>query len=285
MTEFNLEKQGDKKYTWVDVSEIIRKLIAPDGCPWDREQTHQTIRRNMIEEAYEAVDAIDSGDSHRLKDELGDVLLQVFLHSAIAEKSEEFVLDDVTDNLCRKLISRHTHVFGNDEAKTGEDGYQVWEKNKMKEKKIQKYSDSLSDLPTGLPALMRADKMQKRASKAGFDWSSAEGALEKIQEEITEIEDALLLHQHPKYQKVDEIQEPELHEELEKEMGDLLFSVVNYSRLMGVDSEVALSRCNEKFLRRFQRVEELAEEEGRVLAEMTLVEMDALWDIAKQEGL
>ena len=271
------------KYEMADLTTVLNRLVAPDGCPWDREQTHASIRRNMIEEAYEAVDAIDSREVARIVDELGDVLLQVLLHAAIAEKNGSFELTDVTDNLCRKLISRHTHIFGDDEADSGAASLAVWEKNKMKEKGLRSYAETLTDLPKGLPALMRAEKLQKRAGKAGFDWADAEGAYEKVHEELGEIRDALMEAGHPPFAKVDETTEPSLYDELEKEMGDFLFAAVNYSRLLGVEPEVALSRSNEKFIRRFTQVELLAEREGRKLTEMSLAEMDVLWEAVKRE--
>lgn len=282
MTEFDLNRQGAAKYTMEDLTAVVRRLFAPDGCPWDRVQTHDTIRRNMVEEAYEAVDAMDSGRFDRIADELGDVLLQVLMHSAIAERDGEFTFEDVTDNLSRKLISRHSHVFGTDKADSPDAVLTVWDKNKMREKGHASFSETLADVPTGLPALMRADKLQKRAGKAGFDWPDAAGARAKIGEELAEVEDVLLKNGKSLYGKLSAEKDAEIHREAEAEVGDLLFACVNYARLLGIDPEIALNRTNAKFIRRFTGVEALAGEEGRKLDEMPLEEMDLLWERVKK---
>lgn len=281
MTEFNLDRQGSSPYTFEDFQSILRRLLAPDGCPWDRAQTHETLRRNMIEEAYEAVDAIDSGAPARIKDELGDVLLQVGLHCAIADRDGEFTFDDVTDNISRKLISRHTHVFGKDEADSADAVISVWDRNKMNEKGHTSFTQTLLDVPEGLPSLMRADKLQKRAAKAGFDWADAQGALLKVTEELVEIEDALSENSKPLFGRLDAEKEPEVYEQVEGEIGDFLFAAVNYARLLGIDPEVALNRSNRKFIRRFSQVETLAAGTDKALTEMSLEEMDLLWDAVK----
>jgi len=282
MTEFDLNRQGAAKYTIEDLMAVVRRLFAPDGCPWDRAQTHESLRRNLPEEAYEAVDAIDSGRSERIADELGDVLLQVLMHSAIAERDGEFAFEDVTDNLSRKLISRHSHVFGTDTANSPDDVLTVWDKNKMREKGHASFSETLADVPAGLPALMRADKLQKRAAKAGFDWPDAAGAREKINEELAEVEEVLLKNGRPLYEKLSAEKDAAVHREAEAEAGDLLFACVNYARLLGIDPEIALNRTNAKFIRRFTGVEVLAQEDGRKLDEMSLEEMDLLWDQVKK---
>ena len=282
MTEFDLNRQGAAKYTIEDLIAVVRRLFAPDGCPWDRAQTHDSLRRNLPEEAYEAVDAIDSGRSERIADELGDVLLQVLMHSAIAERDGEFLFDDVTDNLSRKLISRHSHVFGTDTADSPDAVLTVWDKNKMREKGHASFSETLTDVPAGLPALMRADKLQKRAAKAGFDWPDAAGAREKINEELAEVEDVLLKNGKPLYEKLSAEKDAAVHREAEAEVGDLLFACVNYARLLGIDPEIALNRTNAKFIRRFTGVEGLAQKDGRKLDEMSLEEMDLLWDQVKK---
>ena len=282
MTEFDLNRQGAAKYTIEDLIAVVRRLFAPDGCPWDRAQTHDSLRRNLPEEAYEAVDAIDSGRSERIADELGDVLLQVLMHSAIAERDGEFLFDDVTDNLSRKLISRHSHVFGTDTADSPDAVLTVWDKNKMREKGHVSFSETLADVPAGLPALMRADKIQKRAAKAGFDWPDAAGAREKINEELAEVEDVLIKNGKPLYEKLSAEKDAAVHREAEAEVGDLLFACVNYARLLGIDPEIALNRTNAKFIRRFTGVEGLAQKDGRKLDEMSLEEMDLLWDQVKK---
>lgn len=282
MTEFDLNRQGDAKYSIEDLISVVRRLFAPDGCPWDRVQTHESLRKNMVEEAYEAVDAIDSGRPGRVADELGDVLLQVLMHSAIAERDGEFAFTDVTDNLSRKLISRHSHVFGTDTADSPDSVLTLWDKNKMREKGHGTFSETLADVPEGLPALMRADKLQKRAAKAGFDWPDAAGAREKINEELAEVEDVLVKNGKPLYEKLSAEKDAAVHREAEAEVGDLLFACVNYARLLGIDPEVALNRTNAKFIRRFTGVEALAGEEGKRLEEMPLAEMDLLWDRVKK---
>lgn len=272
-----------RRFLAEDLLKIMKHLLGPDGCPWDRVQTHESIRKNLIEEAYETVDAIDSGDSDRIKDELGDVLLQVVFHSAMAEQAGEFSFDDVTDNLSRKLISRHTHVFGNDAADTPDAVLSIWDKNKMVEKGHTSFSQTLVDIPGGLPALMRSEKLQKRAGKSGFDWPDAKGALEKVDEELKEVEDALTQAGHPIFSKIVAEEEPELFSEVESEIGDFLFAAVNYARLLGVDPEVALNRANNKFVQRFSEMEHLAKEKGNSLTEMTLDQMDECWERAKEK--
>lgn len=283
MTEFDMGRQGETSYTIDDLLSILKRLLAPDGCPWDRAQTHESLRRNMIEEAYEAVDSIDSGLSARIKDELGDVLLQVALHAAMAERDGEFTFTDVADTISRKLISRHTHVFGKDEADSADAVISVWDRNKMIEKGHTSFSQTLMDVPSGLPALMRADKLQKRAAKAGFDWPDAQGALAKVTEELIEIEEALSENGKALYGKLSPEKEPSVYKKVEGETGDFLFAAVNYARLLGIDPEVALNRSNQKFIRRFSEVETLASRKGKALTAMSLEEMDQLWDAVKAE--
>lgn len=283
MTEFDMGRQGETSYTIDDLLSILKRLLAPDGCPWDRAQTHESLRRNMIEEAYEAVDAIDSGLSVHIKDELGDVLLQVALHAAMAERDGEFTFTDVADTISRKLISRHTHVFGKDEADSADAVISVWDRNKMIEKGHTSFSQTLMDVPSGLPALMRADKLQKRAAKAGFDWPDAQGALAKVTEELIEIEEALSENGKALYGKLSPEKESSVYEKVEGETGDFLFAAVNYARLLGIDPEVALNRSNQKFIRRFSEVETLASRKGKALTAMSLEEMDQLWDAVKAE--
>ena len=283
MTEFSLHLQGDEPYTMDDLQAVLRRLLAPDGCPWDRVQTHMSLRKNMIEEAYEVVDAIDSGRPERLADELGDVLLQVVFHAALAERDKEFSLSNITDHLVRKLIFRHSHVFGTDTADTPDDVLSVWDTNKQKEKGHRSVSETLLDIPEGLPALMRADKLQKKASKVGFDWPHAEGALNKVEEELEEIKIAISDADLPPFEKISSEKSPAAYAEIEEEVGDFLFAAVNYARLLGIDPEVALTRSNRKFTRRFSSVESLAKEDGKSLSDMQLEEMDALWDIVKHK--
>ena len=247
--------------------QVIARLRAPDGCPWDREQTHQTLRSSLLEETYEALSALDSNDSESLKEELGDLLLQILMHAQIATETGEFTMVDVIQGISRKLVYRHPHVFGDEKAESTEIVLQNWEKLKEKERKNnhKKGKNGMLDgVPKDYPALSQAQEYQKRVRRVGFDWSDIEGVLDKLEEEIREVQDA------------------ETQEEKSAEMGDLLFSVVNLARWYGVDAESALRGTNLKFKRRFQYVEQRAKEKGLSLSEMTLEEMDVFWDEAKE---
>lgn len=242
---------------------VIQRLHAPDGCPWDREQTHESLRPHLLEEAYEALEAIDSGDPSKLVEELGDVLLQVLMHAAVAERLEEFTFADVTEHISRKLIRRHPHVFGEANAKTAHEVYQNWEALKQAEKPR---SSILEGVPSTLPALAASQSIQGRARRIGFDWPDIEGPLEKLAEEIREFARA---------EKGDG--------DREDEFGDILFVIANIAQRLGVDAEQALRRANEKFRRRFGRLEALANERGINLKELDLAGLDALWNEAKAE--
>jgi len=252
---------------------IMRALRAPvGGCPWDIEQTFSTIAPYTIEEAYEVTDAIERGDMAHLKEELGDLLLQVVYHAQMAEEVKAFGFDDVAAAICRKMIRRHPHVFGDDEtrAKGVEKGF--WEEIKAAEKADKPSSSDtphsvLDDVPSALPALSRAHKLQKRAARVGFDWPDAEPVFAKINEETDEIR-----------QVVDADGPPA---KLQEEVGDLLFAVVNLARHLSVDPESALRQANSKFTRRFQSIEAALAETGRQPEQASLEEMDALWDQAK----
>lgn len=261
---------------------VMRYLMGPQGCPWDRVQTHESIRKNLIEEAYEAVDAIDSKDPQKIKDELGDVLLQVVFHSVIAEKEGVFNLDDIANQMSQKLVRRHSHIFGKDQASSPDEVLSVWEKNKMNEKGQQTFSETLADLPQSLPALMRSEKLQKRAAKAGFDWPDAQGGHDKIFEEMEEIRQAFKDAQAPTFTKIDTLSEPQLFSKIEDEVGDLLFAAVNFSRLMGIDPEVALNHSNNKFINRFAVMEKMVLNDKKSIEDMSLEEMDIYWEKAKR---
>lgn len=258
------------RYTYDEVLAIMAYLRSDKGCPWDREQTHETLRKNLIEEAYEVVDAIDSGRPERLQDELGDLFLQVLFHAEIARSEGQFYMDDVMSGLGHKLVSRHTHIFGEDQgtAKDGKDALATWEKNKIKEKGLKSASDALLDVPRYLPALSRANKIQKKAANVGFDWPDVSGALDKLAEESLEFKETLA-------------EAPGPHRE--EEAGDLLFAVVNALRLAGIDPEIALSKANDKFIRRFVKMEERMTADGRHFEGMSLDEMDQYWDRVKAE--
>ena len=239
---------------------IIRRLHSPDGCPWDREQTHQSLRPHLLEESYELLEAIDSGESTALAEELGDVLLQVLMHAAVAERLGEFELQDVFQAISSKLVSRHPHVFAGASAASADEVRTSWDALKRKE---QPDRSILDGVPTALPALAEAQTLQGRASRAGFDWPDVSGPLEKLAEEIGELARA------------------ENPEEREDEFGDVLFVIANLSQRMGIEAEQALRRANGKFRRRFGAVERSAREVGDELRDLNLDELNALWDQAK----
>ncbi len=256
-----------------DLVAIMQHLRGEGGCAWDRAQTHESIRKHVLEEAYEVIDAIESGRPDRLCDELGDLLMQVVFHERIAREAGEFDMEDVTTGICRKLISRHTHVFGEDVAGTPDAVIDNWEKNKKIEKGLQNHADVLDDVPRTLPALMRSYKVQQKARQAGFDWSDIAPVEEKVREELEEIREA---RQAGGADQADRIAD---------EVGDLLFAVVNYARFLDVQPEMALQRTTERFIRRFRHVEASADAAGRRLEDMSLEEMDRFWEQAKETGL
>ncbi len=254
-------------YDFFDLWEIVRLLRAPGGCPWDMEQTHESIRRNFLEEAYEVCEAIDEKSPTHLKEELGDVLLQVLFHTSIEEDAKNFTLDEVCDGVSKKLIYRHPHVFGDTQiANTGE-VLTNWEALKKIEKGQATHSDSLEAVARSLPALWRAEKIQQKAKKAGFDWPEISGAMDKLSEETQELRAAITEGTNP-----------------EEELGDLLFAAVNVSRFLSCDPEEALSAACDKFIKRFRMVEECAAQSGRAMEAMSLSELDDLWNKVKSLG-
>ena len=242
--------------------ETVRILRSPNGCEWDRAQTHKTLKPNMLEEAYEAVDAIDSGDTANLQEELGDVLLQVLLHSQIADDEGEFTLDDVAKELNEKLIHRHPHVFGNIKVSSTQDIIDNWDKLKKEEKKDRK--SPMDGISKSQAALMSAQNISKRAVKQGFEWPDENSLYECIQSEIKEFKEA-------------ELEQNKDH--MEEEMGDILFAIVNLARWNKIDAEQALLKANKKFATRFRKMEELAE---KPLQEYSFREYDLLWNRAKE---
>lgn len=257
-----------EKYTIDDLIAILKRLREPDGCPWDRAQTHQSIKKSMIEETYEAIDALDFGDDKAFANELGDVLLQVVFHAEIASERGAFDFSDVVTEICTKLITRHTHVFGEDSAGNEAEALANWEKNKKKEKQIDTYTGALKDVPKYLPALMRAEKIQKKARGFGFDWDNIDDVYKKVYEEIDEIKEA---------------QSEGNEEHIREEYGDLLFSVVNLGRFLGADSETSLSSASNKFISRFEKLEKKAVEMGKDISKMSLSELDELWNCVKSQ--
>lgn len=249
-----------------DLEEIVRILRAPGGCPWDAEQTHESIRRNFLEEAYEAVEAIDEKSAVHLREELGDVLLQVVFHAQMEAETGSFDLDGVADGVCKKLIFRHPHVFGDVAVSGSSEVLSNWEDLKREEKGQATHTDALEAVARSLPALWRAEKVQKKAKKAGFDWSDVSGAVDKLGEELEEFKAALAEHSN-----------------VEEELGDLLFSAVNAARFVHIDPEEALTRATDKFISRFSRVEALARSRHEALEGMSLAQLDKLWEEAKQD--
>ena len=241
-----------------ELIETVRILRSPEGCEWDRQQTHQSIRQNMLEEAYEAAEAIDENNVDHIKEELGDVLLQVVLHSQIADDNKEFNIQDVAKLLNDKLIHRHPHVFGENKTTDTKEILATWEKLKLEEKQERKRT--LDGIPK-LPALLKAMKISKKAVRAGFEWKNKEQVLECFKGEIEEFENA------------------KTFEEKEDELGDILFSLVNVARWEKIDPEVALSKANQKFIKRFNKLEELCD---KPLEELSFNEYDSLWKKAKK---
>ncbi len=260
--------QFKEKYTVSDLIDIVEILRSPEGCPWDREQDHKSIRRDFLEETYEVIEAINKNDKDLLLEELGDVLLQVVFHTQIEREKGTFELSDVADGICKKMIERHPHVFGDVSAETSEQVLENWDIIKKKTKQQKSQTESMLSIPREFPALMRADKVQKKASKVGFDWDSADGAFQKVSEELKELQEAYA-----------EGNQEHIHEEL----GDLLFSVVNVSRFVKVDSEEALTNSTDKFIDRFSKVEKMANEQDMDMKNTDLDTLDKLWDLAKKD--
>ncbi len=242
---------------------IMARLRAPDGCPWDQEQNHASLRATVIEEAYEVAAAINTGDDANLKEELGDLLLQVVFHAQMAREEGRFDFDGVARVIAEKLVRRHPHVFGSENAADSAAVLTRWEEIKRQEKG-EVHTSALDGISEGLPGLLRAEKIQKKAAKVGFDWDAVPPVIAKVREEIAEVEAAL--------------GDPA---KVEDEIGDLLFAAVNLARKLKVDGEVALQKATDKFAARFRKVEAIAESEGKKLQELSLAEMDAIWDRVK----
>lgn len=261
-----------EKYRLDDLVEIMRILRAPDGCPWDREQTHRSIRKNLIEEAYEVCEGIDNDDDAILCEELGDLLLQVVFHARIAEEDDRFNIDDVADGICKKLIRRHPHIFADAKAETSAQVLDTWDQVKKAEKALKGESASASGIMKhifrGMPALMRAQKVQSRAAKVGFDWDTAQQAAAKLYEESDELFAAV--------SKADK-------QAVLEEAGDLLFAAVNVIRKCGVDAEEALGMATDKFIGRFTEVEARVAAEGKSMTDCSLEELDKHWDAVKAQ--
>lgn len=255
------------KYNIDDLVAIIKVLRAPGGCPWDREQTHESIKKNFIEETYEVVEAINKQSTDMLREELGDVLLQIVLHSEMESENDNFSFDDVVNDIVQKLVVRHPHVFGEVVANNTAEALNSWDTVKLKTKGQKNQTESMLSVPRELPALMRAQKIQHKAAKIGFDWDNVGGAVDKLYEEIDELKTAM--EQGKRF-------------DIEDEFGDVLFSCVNIARFIDVDSEEALTASTDKFMSRFSLVEQMASEQGIDMKSSSIEELDRLWDKAKK---
>ncbi|MFC1752059.1 nucleoside triphosphate pyrophosphohydrolase [Thermoproteota archaeon] len=258
--------------------ELIKRLRAPGGCPWDRKQTYQTLTPYIIEEAYELVDAIESKDYQAMCEELGDIFLHVVMISNMAEEEELFNISDVISQVSEKMITRHPHVFADTKVDSIKDVLQNWERIKVTEKQKKEKATQLSllsDIPVHFPSLLQAHKIQKKVSRVGFDWPDVNGAVEKVHEEVKELEEVY------QAQSAENKTHSSDKEKLEEELGDILFSLVNVARKMNIDPELALRKSNRKFIQRFQKLESHAKEQDKEIEQMSIDELDELWNIAK----
>ncbi|MFO0751737.1 MAG: nucleoside triphosphate pyrophosphohydrolase [Thermodesulfovibrionales bacterium] len=253
--------------TFRKLLDIMASLRAENGCPWDREQTHESLKPFLVEEAYEVLEAIDEGDPLKIKEDLGDLLFQIVFHAQLGKERGEFDMDSIIDGISRKMVSRHPHVFGDAQCATSEEVRAQWDERKKEEGKLQE--SLLEGVPTGLPSLLRAQRLQARAARVGFDWARVEEVLGKLEEELGEFRDALGSGDKAR---------------IEEELGDVLFVLVNVSRFVEVSPEDALRKTIHKFISRFRYIERKAAEAGKSLHAMTLEEMDVLWEEAKRRG-
>ena len=259
------EYEERTRHGFDDVMRIVRRLRAPNGCPWDREQTHVSLKNALLEESYELLDAIDEDDDQHICEEMGDVLLQFALHAAIAEEQSAFSARDACTDLVEKLIYRHPHVFGSIRVSGSDEVLKNWDALKMAQRKQTTQSEVLKSVPKSFPALLRSRKVQKKAADVGFDWNSARDAFYKIAEETEELRQAM-----------------EQESNIEEEMGDLLFAVVNVARLLKLEPEFLLMQATDKFIYRFEQMEQLALMQGHALKDLPFSEQDKLWDEAKK---
>ncbi len=256
-----------ESYNCDDLREIMEILRGEGGCPWDREQNHKSIRNNFIEEVYEFIEGVDTDDNAIMKEELGDVLLQVVFHARISEEAGDFNLDDVADGICKKLILRHPHIFSDTVVADSAEVLKNWDEIKKAEKSQTSVTDTLRGISSALPALVRAAKIKSKAAKAGFEYDEIGGAVDKVYEELSEVKAEI---------------ESGDSEALTEEIGDLLFAVASLAKMCGVNPEEALYRTNDKFIDRFSRMEQAAKESGRELSELNISEKIALWNGAKK---
>lgn len=247
------------------LEKVMKRLREPGGCPWDREQNHKSLRSDFLEEVYEFLEAVDDNNIEGMREELGDVLLQVAFHARMEEELEHFTMQDVVDDIVKKLIHRHPHVYGTVEVDSAEQVLKNWDKLKAQEKTERK--KVLDGITKGQPALMRAYKIQKKTAKVGFDWKNNEDVWDKVQEEITELQEAV---------------KSKNQENIEWELGDVLFAITNYARHLGLEPEVALNKSNNRFTKRFEFVEKQVTSTGRPWGDFSLSDLDNLWNDAKK---
>ncbi len=264
----SVEFEFKNRYGFSDLVEIMKLLRGEGGCPWDAEQTHESIKKDFIEETYEVIEAINKKDSVLLCEELGDVMLQVVFHTEMEREKNVFTIDDVTDGICKKLIERHPHVFGDVVVNGSEDVLSNWDTIKRKSKGQKTQSQAMTFVPRELPALMRSTKVQKKAAKAGFDWKNADDVWDKLDEEIDELKGAVSSGDK---------------KNVEEELGDVLFTVVNLSRFLDCDAEEALTVATDKFIDRYTKVEKLAEERKIDMKSSSLEQLDKLWEEVKKD--
>lgn len=256
-----------EKYNIDNLIEIMRILRSEKGCPWDKKQDHNSLKKYLIEETYEAIEAIDLNDKDKMKEELGDVLLQVIFHSQIGSENNTFNFEDVVNSISKKLVDRHPHVFGEAEINDADKVVETWEKIKKKEKGFESHSKVLKDVPKYLPSLMRGYKVQQKAAQVGFDWTDIKDVLNKVNEEKSELEEAI---------EIGEINH------IEEEFGDVIFSLVNLARFLKVDPEISMLKTIDKFINRFEYLESESLKDGKNIVDMSLSEMDEYWEKAKK---
>ncbi|MBQ9869286.1 MAG: nucleoside triphosphate pyrophosphohydrolase [Ruminococcus sp.] len=254
-----------KSYSIDDLVAIVRVLRSENGCPWDKVQTHKTIKKDLLEETYEVLEAIDCDSPEMMREELGDVLLQVVFHTVLESEKAHFELEDVTNDVCRKLIVRHPHVFGDVDVDGVDDVLRNWDTIKMNTKGQETFTDTLKSVPRNFPALMRAQKLGKRAAKSGFDFESAQQAFDGLKSEVEEVEAVL-----------------DDKEKAAEELGDLMFSCVNVARKLDLDAQELLTSANDKFLKRFEKLEKLTLQDGEDITKLTPQQLEQYWQRAKK---
>lgn len=263
----NAPDRNDKAVS--DLVALMARLRGPDGCPWDKQQTPESLKPFLVEECYEVIEAIEEGNASKIREELGDLLFQIVFHARIAEERGQFALSDVAASIHEKMVRRHPHVFGDEKVSSANEVLSNWEEIKRTEKSHEHRKSILEGVPRQLPALLRAHRLQEKAARVGFDWNHLNEVLPKLDEEIGEFKESL---------------KREDASRIEEELGDLFFTLVNISRFLGVNPDDALHKTISKFIHRFRHIEEHAAEAGKTLNDMTLREMDDLWEKSKKQG-